>query len=115
MKNRGNGMDFKTDWKKTRLFALLCLCFFSAACPADAVWSGWRVTSAAEKLLENWAEEGRAYRPKLDHIHLFCRAQLKYKLGRDDYLHRWYDRPLLQNSALGSRLRAWSIRRAGNF
>jgi len=92
-------MDFWTDGKGTRLLALSCLVFFSAACSADAVWSGWRVTSAAEKLLERWAEEGRAYRPKLDHIHLFCRAQLKYKLGRDDYLHRWYDRPLLQNSA----------------
>ena len=35
------------------------------------------------------------YRPHRDTTRLFVRSQLKYGLERDDYLHRWYDRPLL--------------------
>ena len=85
---------------KKCLFGVCCLALLVHEVRADAVWSGWRITSAAEEKLQAWAEEGKAYRPKLDHIHLFCRAQLKYRLSLDNYLHRWYDRPLLQNSAL---------------
>jgi len=35
------------------------------------------------------------YRPHRDRTRVFVRTQLKYGLERDDYLHKWYDRPLM--------------------
>ena len=46
---------------------------------------------------------------------LFVQAQLKYGAQRDDFLHRWYDRPLGQDSSwktesetVGLNVRAWT-------
>ena len=62
--------------------------------------SYWKLTPDAEQLLEQFAEEGKNYRSRAPHTMIFTRAQLKYQLDRDDYLHKWYDRPLLQDTAL---------------
>jgi len=62
--------------------------------------SYWKLTPDAEKLLEKFAEEGKNYRTRTPHTMIFPRAQLKYQLDRSDYLHRWYDRPLLQDTSL---------------
>ena len=34
----------------------------------------------------------------MSRTHFFSRAQLKYGLGRNDYLRRWCDRPLMQET-----------------
>ena len=59
----------------------------------------WTCTPEAEELLRAWAREGAAYRPRADHVGLFARAQLKYGLNHADYLHRWYERPLYQDTS----------------
>ena len=54
----------------------------------------------AEALLATMREQSRSYRPHTDRTRLFVRAQVKYGLERDDYLHRWYDRPLALDVSL---------------
>ena len=61
----------------------------------------WTLTPDAEALLAEWAKA--PYRRLSDHTALFVRAQLKYGINRNDFLHHWYDRPLLQDSSLGQR------------
>lgn len=59
----------------------------------------WVLTDDAKALLAEWAK--RPYRRQNDHTAIFIRAQLKYGINRNDFLHNWYDRPLLQDSSLG--------------
>ena len=54
----------------------------------------------AEALVAEMRERARSYRPHTDRVRLFVRAQVKYGLERDDYLHRWYDRPIAQDTSL---------------
>ena len=62
---------------------------------------GWTLAPDAEKLLQEW---GRIpYVRKNGRTDIFIRAQLKYRLDRTDYIHHWYDRPLLQDSSMGQR------------
>ena len=77
-----------------------------AAKPAEPVDYGirnktWRLAPGAKELLAEWA--AAPYRRASDHTAIFVRAQLKYGINRDDFLHHWYDRPLLQDSSLGQR------------
>lgn len=58
----------------------------------------------AERLVAEMRERARAYRPRQGRTHLFVRAQYKYGLERDDYIHRWYDRPIWQDSSLRTTL-----------
>ena len=60
----------------------------------------WRLDASAERLLAEWGKV--PYRRKADRTDFFVRAQLKYGLNRKDFLHHWYDRPLLQDSSLSS-------------
>jgi len=60
----------------------------------------WTLPADVRALLSEWKEEAKAYRPRSDHIGLFARGQLKYGCNRRDFLHNWYERPLLQDSAL---------------
>ena len=74
-----------------------------AAQPAEPVDYGirnrsWTLTPDGEALLAAWAK--RPYRRLNDHTAIFVRAQLKYGINRTDFLHAWYDRPLLQDSSL---------------
>ena len=62
---------------------------------------GWALTPDAAKLLEEW--EAKPYERKNGRTDLFIRAQLKYGIQRDNYLHHWYDRPLLQDSSLAEK------------
>ncbi len=54
----------------------------------------------AKKLLSKFAEKGKMFRPASGKTTIFARGQLKYGLERTDYLHRWVDRPLYQDSTL---------------
>lgn len=72
------------------LTAVLAVPLFSAPKP-DA---------AAAALLKKFAEKGKRFRPVSGKTALFARGQLKYGLERTDYLHRWVDRPLFQDSNL---------------
>ena len=54
----------------------------------------------AAALLATMREQSRSYRSHTDRTRLFVRAQVKYGLERDDYLHRWYDRPLALDVSL---------------
>ena len=54
----------------------------------------------AEELVATMRRQARAYRQKTDRTRLFVRAQVKYGLERDDYIHKWYDRPLASDVSL---------------
>jgi len=61
--------------------------------------SNWKLTPDAEKLLADWSKI--PYVRKSGRTDFFVRAQLKYGINRSDFLHHWYDRPLLQDTSLG--------------
>ncbi len=54
----------------------------------------------AKKLLQKFAEKGKTFKPASGRTAFFARGQLKYGLERNDYLHRWVDHPLFQDSTL---------------
>ena len=56
--------------------------------------SGWQVAPEIASEIEAMREKD-SYRPHRESTRLFVRTQLKYGLERDDYLHKWYDRPLM--------------------
>ena len=60
----------------------------------------WRLDDSAERLLAEWGKV--PYRRKAGRTDFFVRAQLKYGIDRNDFIHHWYDRPLLQDSSLKS-------------
>ena len=60
----------------------------------------WTVAPEAQRILDEMRKSAKAYRPRSDHIGIFARAQLKYGAQRTDFIHRWYDRPLHQDSTL---------------
>ena len=80
------------------LAAMLVGCPVSAAAGENAVRSSWIPTPEAEKLLAEMREQAKSYRPRTGKMGMFSRAQLKYGAQRTDFIHRWYDRPLHQNS-----------------
>lgn len=51
-------------------------------------------------LLEQLKNQAAGYRRRSDRTAIFSRVQLKYGLQRNDYLHKWIDRPLLVNPSL---------------
>lgn len=54
----------------------------------------------AQALLQQMQATSAAYKRLSPRTALFSRAQLKYGLQRDDYLHKWLDRPLLVDPSL---------------
>ena len=74
------------------------------AAPTDYGWrpKGWALTPDAQALTAEWNKT--PYVPKNGRTAFIVRAQLKYGINRDDYIHAWYDRPLLQDSSLGQRI-----------
>jgi len=54
----------------------------------------------AKAVLQKYAEAGKNRTPRSGRTAIFARAQLKYGLERSDYLHRWTDFPLLQDTGL---------------
>ncbi|MBE6399284.1 MAG: hypothetical protein E7041_03970, partial [Lentisphaerae bacterium] len=73
----------------TLLLALAALPLFGNSMP-DA---------EAKKLLAELAKASEKYQPRSGKTVFFSRAQLKYGLERNDYLRRWCDRPLMQDSS----------------
>ena len=53
----------------------------------------------AVKYLKKLAQSSKNYQRRADKTYFFSRAQLKYGLERNDYLRRWCDRPLMQDSS----------------
>ena len=90
------------------LTILASCALLGAAIPyAEAPDYGWRPKSwalspDARKLVDEWNKT--PYAPKNGRTAFIVRAQLKYGINRDDYIHAWYDRPLLQDSSLGQRV-----------
>lgn len=52
----------------------------------------------AAELLKEYAKSSRDYVSRTGQTRFFSRAQLKYGLERSDYLARWCDRPLMQDT-----------------
>ena len=61
--------------------------------------ANWKLDDEAKALLAEWG--AKPYERKAGRTDFFVRAQLKYGINRSDFLHHWYDRPLLQDSSLG--------------
>ena len=72
------------------LFAFVSCAAFSASVPDEG----------ARKVLQKYAEAGKNYTQRSGRTAIFARSQLKYGLERIDYLHRWTDFPLNQDTAL---------------
>ena len=90
--------------------AAVCIAAACAATPAPAAEcagpeeyglrsKSWRLDDGAKRLLAEWG--ATPYVRKAGRTDFFVRAQLKYGINRRDFLHHWYDRPLLQDSSLG--------------
>ena len=90
--------------KRLVLLAVACAvgsCAFADDVPASSLGRGcWTLSPEAEKIVAEMRETANGYSPHTDHIMLFPRSQVKYGLEANDYLHRWYDRPLQQDSSL---------------
>ena len=67
---------------------------------AMPVYNGWKLTPDAEKKLAEYTRAAANCRLKNNKTEFVPRAQLKYTLSKNDYIHRWFDRPLYQNSQL---------------
>ena len=63
-------------------------------------YTGWQLTPDAEAKLAEFSRAGASCRLKNNKTEFVPRAQLKYTLSADDYIHCWFDRPLYQNSGL---------------
>ncbi len=62
------------------------------------VWANAMPDAEAAKYLKTLAQKGKNYQRRADKTYFFSRAQLKYGLERKDYLRRWCDRPLMQET-----------------
>ncbi len=59
-----------------------------------------QVEAKAEALLDEMKKASVAYQRRTGRTVMVSRAQLKYGLERNDYLHKWIDRPLLVDPSL---------------
>ncbi|MBQ9089156.1 MAG: hypothetical protein IJY46_10310 [Lentisphaeria bacterium] len=84
---------------RIRLFTLV-LSVLSLCVYAEKSFTGWRLTPDAEAKLAEYSRAASNCRLKSNITQFVPRAQLKYTLSKNDYIHRWYDRPLYQNTGL---------------
>ena len=93
---------------KTRLDVCgIAFLLTAGVCLADAPFGSggenmpctfWSLTPDAAALAAEMKESGKAYRPRTDHVGFFPRAQLKYSCHETHFIHRWWERPLDQDS-----------------
>ncbi|MBE6397170.1 MAG: hypothetical protein E7046_09220 [Lentisphaerae bacterium] len=74
------------------------LCASAAATGENAKRRCWTLTPKAQAIVEEMRGLAKRYSPRTDRTRIFSRAQLKYGAQRTDFIHRWYDRPLHQDS-----------------
>ena len=99
-------MKYTVAWKNATCLAIflsVALCGCGArppkaekAAPANYGQEAieWQITpDVAAEIAEMRAKT--QYRPHRTPTRVFVRTQLKYGLERNDYLHKWYDRPLM--------------------
>jgi hypothetical protein len=70
---------------------------------SGTIIAGQQVTDAGT--LAAWKdvrEKASEYKRRTPRIYVFSRAQLKYGLERDDYIHKWVDRPLYTDPSLSN-------------
>lgn len=85
---------------KIRLFYLALCVFACSTLHALPSFSGWKLTPEAEAKLAEFSRAAANCRLKNNKTEFVPRAQLKYTLSANDYIHCWFDRPLYQNSGL---------------
>ena len=68
----------------------------------------------ARRYLAELAQNSRTYQRRTPRMHIFSRAQLKYGLQRNDFLLRWCDRPLMQDSSFATSGN-FTVDNSGNF
>ena len=86
---------------KIHSFLLTTLLLAGSLLQAEPVrYTGWQLTPEAEAKLAEFAEAGTNCRLKNNKTEFVPRAQLKYTLSKNDYIHCWFDRPLYQNTGL---------------
>ena len=70
--------------------------------------------SEAKKYLAELKKSSANYQRRTPELLFFSRAQLKYGLERDNYLLRWSDRPLMQDSNY-AKSGSFTVDNSGNF
>lgn len=75
------------------------LAFFAVAAVFYSLDARPMPDAEAVKYLKKLAQSSKNYQRRADKTYFFSRAQLKYGLERNDYLRRWCDRPLMQDSS----------------
>ncbi len=81
-------------------FFLSALIALSGSLSAEPSYTGWRLAPDAEAKLAEFTAASAGCRLKNNQTEFVPRSQLKYTLSQASYLHRWYDRPLYQDSGL---------------
>ena len=84
-------------------------CLLVGVVVSAALWGGmdnaerpnFKPDAEARALIEKCREQAKAYRPHVSRPRLFSRGQIKYGIECDYFIHRYYDRPLLQDPGLG--------------
>lgn len=74
-----------------------------AAAAAVPLFAAPQMDDEAAAYIKTLIEKGKNYRRRLDKTYFFTRGQLKYGLERKDYLRRWSDRPLMQESGFAEK------------
>ena len=68
----------------------------------------------AAKLLKELAKSSETYRRRTNRTYFFSRAQLKYGLERSDYVRRWCDRPLMQETGF-AKAGTFTVNESGKY
>ena len=79
---------------------LSLLSALSVSISAAEKYTTWQITPDGEAKLAQYIKAGTNCRLKNNKTEFVPRAQLKYTLSKNDYIHCWFDRPLYQNSEL---------------
>ena len=90
------------------------LAFFTVASVFYSLDARPMPDAEAVKYLKKLAQSSKNYQRRADKTYFFSRAQLKYGLERNDYLRRWCDRPLMQESGF-ARAGTFEVSNSGSY